>query len=112
MWVNDIELEDLENYQARRAGLCPLRPGRPSRQIVRQPWRSHRGATGEADRGPGLACSWRRRWRPVSAEGLEAMAAEVAAEPPEAEQNGTTADHAHGAGARTGPPAKSRSTKK
>ena len=115
VWVNDIELEDLENYQARRVPVCahcgrvrPL-PG----QIIqnRQAVADDSGDRGSRSRAGPWPCSWRRRWRPVSAEAWKPWRRRWQQSRRRLRQNGTTADHAHGAGARTGPP-KSRSTKK
>ena len=95
VWVNDIELEDLENYQARRVPVCahcgrvrPL-PGQiiQNRQAVAETAEQDAVAaeTRKQIAGRALALQLAQEVAAGIGGGLEAMAAEVAAEPPEAE---------------------------
>ena len=95
VWVNDIELEDLENYQARRVPVCahcgrvrPL-PGQiiQNRQAVAETAEQDavEAETRKQIAGRALAMQLAQDVAAGIGGGLEAMAAEVAAEPPEAE---------------------------
>lgn len=121
MWVNDIELEDLENYQARRVPVCahcgrvrPL-PGQiiQNRQAVAETAEQDAVAaeTRKQIAGRALALQLAQEVAAGIGGGLEVMAAEVAAEPPEAEAERYDGGACRGAGARSFPQ-RSRSTKK
>ena len=113
-WVNDIELEDLENYQARRVPVCAhcgrVRP-LPGQIIQNRPAVAQAAAEAEAAAEVRQQIAGRALAMQMAADvaaglpgGMEALsAAETSAEPPEDEPERYDGGPCPGAGARNGP---------